>query len=476
MATRSTTTRSSSSNRNMKTNSIPSPFLRTVYLQDWWLVKAESNLNGKRLAVGGFALRERQAVRVFCSAPIIKRHDTITLETEDGITIMIKGFINKSRTHENGFSSEVCNHFLFGFPYYWEAYGDLSFGKESTSRGVPISMYGFDGFTMSSDSSASRPLSVCSDDFPVTRIRDLLMSTAGNSESSALTNSIFTDILGKCSGSALKSPRVLTPSDMKSDSPPVTGVYVPEEAPTNHKKANSKQKHRNDRGPAENVNMRLAEERDNFDGDNCVDPVNEFLRTNSIMKRSDKVTHDASRDSMLKVNTEVVSLSKVGSEMPNGTSNNCDLSGMGSLKRKGRFNSMLESKYLTRLSSRLQSSKSNTDDTSEMITIHPSEMGMNVPKVSPTKVVARRRSNRLMNFKTKQEENLTSNSFVKPDFSEPNEWSFASKAFENPGGKKMTRSSSNVSHVTLSYGGGGMDNKEIPSKSTVKRSKARPKK
>lgn len=46
-------------------------------------------------------------MRVFSSAPIIKSHDMFTLETTDGICVLIKGFINKARTLENGFPSDV---------------------------------------------------------------------------------------------------------------------------------------------------------------------------------------------------------------------------------------------------------------------------------------------------------------------------------------------------------------------------------
>lgn len=52
-------------------------------------------------------------MRVFTSAPIVKRYDVFTLETADGIYVVIKGFINKSRTMENGFPSEVCFSFCF---------------------------------------------------------------------------------------------------------------------------------------------------------------------------------------------------------------------------------------------------------------------------------------------------------------------------------------------------------------------------
>ncbi|KAI9153284.1 hypothetical protein LWI28_008831 [Acer negundo] len=72
-------------------------------------------------------------MRVFTSAPIVKRYDIFTLETADGICIILKGFINKSRTKENGFSYKDFSHFLFGFPPYWEAYNEKCLEEEFTT-------------------------------------------------------------------------------------------------------------------------------------------------------------------------------------------------------------------------------------------------------------------------------------------------------------------------------------------------------
>lgn len=45
---------------------------------------------------------------MFVSAAVIKRYDVFSLETADGICVMISGFINEQRTLENGFAAEVC--------------------------------------------------------------------------------------------------------------------------------------------------------------------------------------------------------------------------------------------------------------------------------------------------------------------------------------------------------------------------------
>ncbi|KAL2992297.1 hypothetical protein AAZX31_10G041400 [Glycine max] len=104
-----------------------------VTLYDWWLIKAKNDFQGKRLAVAGVSSRKDEAMRVFVSAAVIKRYDVFSLETADGICVMISGFINEQRTLENGFAAEVFNRFLFGFPPDWESYALDCFREESTT-------------------------------------------------------------------------------------------------------------------------------------------------------------------------------------------------------------------------------------------------------------------------------------------------------------------------------------------------------
>ncbi|XP_042023853.1 kinetochore-associated protein KNL-2 homolog isoform X3 [Salvia splendens] len=137
-------------------------FRRTVCLADWWLVNSENEVQGRRLAVGGLTDQGKQARREFTSAPILKSYDDFTIETADGICVMLKGFINKDRTLEHGFPSDVnshcfsCllrgiiavshntmivinlvfNHFVFGFPLYWKEYDEKFLCKEPPSKGI----------------------------------------------------------------------------------------------------------------------------------------------------------------------------------------------------------------------------------------------------------------------------------------------------------------------------------------------------
>lgn len=49
---------------------------------------------------------------MFLSTVIAKRHEANVVETEDGITIIFRGFINTSRASQNGFPSEVVSPFF----------------------------------------------------------------------------------------------------------------------------------------------------------------------------------------------------------------------------------------------------------------------------------------------------------------------------------------------------------------------------
>ncbi|KAI4349291.1 hypothetical protein L6164_009899 [Bauhinia variegata] len=109
-------------------------FPKTVCLYDWWLIKAENDFQGKQLAVAGLTSREREELRVFISAPIIKRHNVFSLETADGIHLIIRGFINEKRTKENGFPSEISNNFMFGFPPNWSSYAVNFLEGEFTTK------------------------------------------------------------------------------------------------------------------------------------------------------------------------------------------------------------------------------------------------------------------------------------------------------------------------------------------------------
>ncbi|KAK3204476.1 hypothetical protein Dsin_018522 [Dipteronia sinensis] len=174
-----------------KLSSLP---VKSVLLYDWWLVP----VGAKGVAVGGFASRGILGVRALHSAAIVKRHDTTTLETADGITVTISGLINRSRTCLNGFSLEVCNHFLLGFPHYWEEYADQCCDQESVGKGVPtrISSFFEDVMSSASYSSTFPPFSL--DEIPVTRVRDFIMFPQRDVENGCLAQKLFDDVVEKC--------------------------------------------------------------------------------------------------------------------------------------------------------------------------------------------------------------------------------------------------------------------------------------
>ncbi|KDP42850.1 hypothetical protein JCGZ_23792 [Jatropha curcas] len=198
--------------------------LKSVLLDDWWLVKSEN----KGIAVAGFALSDLGA-RLFYSAPISRRINATTLETRDGITIAINGFINRSRTLQSGFSVLVCNHFQIGFPFDWEGclaqfYVEESAKRDSTSRkNVPRL-------------NANTYLSTL-DELPATSIRDLVMRLAEDSE-----NLSCDDILGKLSDTFQHTP--MYHSNLESEGPRVTANSEVDQTVKNHKKAKTHQMHK----------------------------------------------------------------------------------------------------------------------------------------------------------------------------------------------------------------------------------------
>ncbi|RLM74881.1 hypothetical protein C2845_PM15G04720 [Panicum miliaceum] len=88
-----------------------------VTLFEWWLERVEGD--DQKVAVAGIFERN-QTVQEFAPATIAKRHEPCVLETEDGIILLIYGSLSLSRMRANGYSSEVCEKFMIGFPYRWQ--------------------------------------------------------------------------------------------------------------------------------------------------------------------------------------------------------------------------------------------------------------------------------------------------------------------------------------------------------------------
>ncbi|XP_022145181.1 uncharacterized protein LOC111014686 isoform X2 [Momordica charantia] len=106
---------------------------------------------------------------------ISKRHESTTLEATDGIIITVSGFINRSRTRENGFPPKVYNHFLLGFPFNWKDYMCSSSDKKSPFQCIQAST------SHSGRQGTSHSLEPDLDDLAVTRLQDIFLSTYGES-------------------------------------------------------------------------------------------------------------------------------------------------------------------------------------------------------------------------------------------------------------------------------------------------------
>ncbi|XP_038882905.1 kinetochore-associated protein KNL-2 homolog isoform X2 [Benincasa hispida] len=102
--------------------------------RSWLLLQNSMNQQPPTAAALQFltSRKQGQPVRIFSSAPIVKRYDVFTLETADGICVILKGFINKLRTADNGFTPQVFKHFVFGFPPNWENHAANCFEGEAS--------------------------------------------------------------------------------------------------------------------------------------------------------------------------------------------------------------------------------------------------------------------------------------------------------------------------------------------------------
>ncbi|KAH9613091.1 hypothetical protein KSS87_001479 [Heliosperma pusillum] len=148
-----------------------------ICLEDWWLSRPKNQegivVSGRPIEIrkcddAGTSFNpasppmRRYAAREFHSAKVVKRHGATMLETCDGFLISLCGFINKSRTQENGFTSDcegaitlrnsrhflnhgssgnslfvfniiplgVCRDFIYGFPFNWDDYTAQSADEE----------------------------------------------------------------------------------------------------------------------------------------------------------------------------------------------------------------------------------------------------------------------------------------------------------------------------------------------------------
>ncbi|XAR59260.1 hypothetical protein NMG60_11015001 [Bertholletia excelsa] len=210
---------------------ICSIFRKTVCLHDWWLIKVAIDPKTTRLGIAGFASRERQAIRAFHSAAIAKRHDAVTVETVDGTTITISGIINRPLTLQNGFSSEVCHHFVSGFPYCWDKYAYQCFDKKFVN--ITATPPRVSSMHISSNEEAGNLQSISLDNLPVIRIRDFLLSSLEDDRYCEMAESILDDILQKYGNNASKHDRASTQLSTQGRFSEMAVVSVQDGTPSN---------------------------------------------------------------------------------------------------------------------------------------------------------------------------------------------------------------------------------------------------
>ncbi|KAK0572565.1 hypothetical protein LWI29_033522 [Acer saccharum] len=116
---------------------------------------------------------------------------------------VVEDFIASSKKTKNDSSTipsilSVCNHFLLGFPHYWEEYADQCCGQESVGKGVPTRISSFFEDVMSSGNCSSTFPPFSLDEIPVTRVCDFIMSPQRDVENGCLAQKLFDDVVEKC--------------------------------------------------------------------------------------------------------------------------------------------------------------------------------------------------------------------------------------------------------------------------------------
>ncbi|KAL3536015.1 hypothetical protein ACH5RR_004476 [Cinchona calisaya] len=188
---------------------------KQVFLFEWWLEKAPPTSGGRQLSIGGCT--ERLGTKIFHSAAVLKRHDTVTLGTADGILVKLCGGINKCQTCENGFPQEFCRHFLYGFPYDWEEFANRCFAEESTDGTIPRGFSNLDGSGVSSVDGLHKFSPKSFDDLPVALLRDFSDPSVEYSATCELWKSLIKDISQKYGGNA--KDEVMTENSSVEETP-----------------------------------------------------------------------------------------------------------------------------------------------------------------------------------------------------------------------------------------------------------------
>ncbi|KAK1322314.1 hypothetical protein QJS10_CPA03g01524 [Acorus calamus] len=243
----------------------PSPsssrFVNVVSLYDWWLTKIKGGDGVFRLGVGGFSTKGQHAPRLFLSAPIVRRRDTFTLESEDNNIVLIHNLVNRQRMLDNGFPPEACDFFLMGFPYNWKVRAEQYCGEpKSTSNPIITPCSGNPSKSSAINSGQVPPFSW--DELPIRRVHDLLNSTPGTPDDQ-LRKSLLSEIMRTFSIHFSRRATSGRPVDVENSTQPMTRSMIKHVMTATSKERGTKANSFADMNKCSTQNMASPEPREN---------------------------------------------------------------------------------------------------------------------------------------------------------------------------------------------------------------------
>ncbi|KAK1272109.1 hypothetical protein QJS04_geneDACA023483 [Acorus gramineus] len=242
-------------------SSSSSRFVNVVSLYDWWLTKIKGGDGVFRLGVGGFSTKGQHAPRLFLSAPIVRRRDTFTLESEDNNTILIHNLVNRQRTLDNGFPPEACDFFLMGFPYNWKVCAEQYCGEPKSTSNPLITPCSGNPSKSSAVNSGQAP-SFSWDELPIHRVHDLLNSTPGTPDDQ-LRKSLLSEIMRTFSVHSSRRATSGRPVDVENSTQPMMRSLSKHVMTATSKEQGTKENSFADMNKCSSQNMASPEPREN---------------------------------------------------------------------------------------------------------------------------------------------------------------------------------------------------------------------
>ncbi|KAK1285468.1 hypothetical protein QJS10_CPB20g00965 [Acorus calamus] len=321
-------------------SSSSSRFVNVVSLYDWWLTKIKGGDGVYKLGVGGFSTKGQHAPRLFLSAPIVRRCDTFTLESEDNNTILIHNLVNRQRTLDNGFPPEACDFFLMGFPYNWKVRAEQYCGEPKSTSNPIITPCSGNPSKSSAVNSGQVP-SFSWDELPIRRVHDLLNSTPGTPDDQ-LRKSVLSEIMRTFSVHSSRRATYGGPVDVENSTQPMMRSVSKHVMTATSKEQGTKANSFADMNKCSSQNLASPELRENktsglHAGENGIGECGESLISvqpdnqkhagknkpgsgvsgEYILLETSKSSNGVLRDFMFQENTEMVRQSETMSDMKN---------------------------------------------------------------------------------------------------------------------------------------------------------------